>query len=114
MKVLQMSFTFTDTGDFTYILIGLGIFFIGVASHMARKKQLCLELKKELVRVATPLFEQKDRILHPTRKIEDVIDQFAPGDNVQFLAIVFNDLVERGHQSPYFFDLAEIVIKNVC
>lgn len=60
-------------------------------------------------KVITPLFTENNVVLPPGRTSYDVIDTLVPGDDVELLASLYNDLAQFGIQSDSYILLLQTV-----
>lgn len=59
--------------------------------------------------VVTPLFTQNNIVLPPRKRTYDVIDTLVPGNDVELLASLYNDLAHLGIESEYYILLLQTV-----
>lgn len=60
-------------------------------------------------KVRTPLLTENNVVLPPGRRSYDVIYTLVPGDDVELLASLYNDLAQLGIQSDYYILLLQTV-----
>ena len=60
-------------------------------------------------KVITPLFTENDVVLPPGMRSYDAINTLVPGDDVELLASIYNNLEQLGIQSDYYSLLLETV-----
>lgn len=60
-------------------------------------------------KVLTPLFTNNNIVLPAGRRPYDVIDEFVPDNDIEFLTTIYNNLSEFGVHSQYYDPIVHIV-----
>lgn len=80
-------------------------------NYRAKIEESVSDTLKEQIqsKLLDPLFNSNMVHLPPGKNLNHVIETLVPGDDVQLLASIYQDLAQLGIESPYYIQFLQIV-----